>query len=373
MAGLRGIPATYGGVEKAVEEVAVRLAARGHEVTVFARAGYSPPGLNDYKGVRIARLPQINTKHLEAISHTALAAMIASRRGRYDVVHLHATGPALFSFLPRAAGVPSVVTVQGLDWQREKWGPGATSVLKLAARVAATVPDRTIVVSKKLRRVLEVEYGSAAIYIPNGVDVAQFRDEQAVRELEGSSFLLFLGRLVPEKGVHTLIEAFRSVGGDIRLAIAGPSSHSDNYVRQIETLATQDERVVLLGPRYGGERTWLLRHATLFVQPSTVEGLPLTLLEAMAAGTYAVVSDIEENVEAVSREGATHARTFRVGDATDLASVITDALSDEDRELEAAAGAMAVIDEYDWDRITEMTEDVYRDVVASRRRSNTPS
>jgi len=201
MVGLRGIPATHGGVEAAVEGLATGLVERGHDVTVYARRGYVDDGLHEYRGVRLAHLPVIDTKHLEAVSHTALAVTSAVRGGQFDLIHFHATGPTLLSPLSRFRHLPTVATVQGLDWRRAKWGRTATVVLKMAARVAATVPNATIAVSQGLQQDMEDSYGRAPIYIPNGVSVEPQHEPIRVRPLVPDRFVLYLGRLVPEKHV----------------------------------------------------------------------------------------------------------------------------------------------------------------------------
>src|SRR4051794_2041369 len=169
MIGLRGIPASYGGVERAVEELSAHLADRGHEITVYARSAYSDPDVREHRGVKIVRLPQVNTKHAEAATHSVLSVAHALWTRRFDLIHLHATGPGALAPLVRLGGLPAVVTVQGLDWRREKWGRGARNVLRLAARLVARGPDKTIVVSQELARHFRDEHGVDPVYIPNGV------------------------------------------------------------------------------------------------------------------------------------------------------------------------------------------------------------
>ena len=324
-------PATYGGVERAVEELAAHLAERGHEITVYARSAYSENGLTSHRGVRIKRLPQINTKHLEAASHTALALMHALASRRFDVIHLHATGPGAMSGVPRLAGVPVVVTIQGLDWRREKWGRGARAVLRLASRLAVVSPDRAIVVSRELERYYREELDAATSYIPNGVESQPPPPADSMMDLVAGSYVLFLGRLVPEKHVHTLIRAYRQVPGSAPLVIAGPGSHSPEYVEDLTRLAQEDGRVRMLGPRYGEEKAWLLHNAAAFVQPSSIEGLPIALLEALAAGCYPIVSSIPENLEPVTVDGDRLGSSFPVGDEAALTRVLSAVLERTDR------------------------------------------
>lgn len=266
MVGLRGIPASYGGVETAVEQLAPRLAASGVEVTVYTRPGYVEHPGDDYLGVTLRSAPAVDTKHLEAISHTVCALFDALRSSRRpDIVHFHATGPALLAWLPRLFGVSTVVTIQGWDWQRGKWGGLARRVLRLAARVAVKSPDGVIGVSKAIVKEAGTQYGRSIRYIPNGVTLPLSRgvpSPESLLDLE--TFLgarptaLFLGRIVPEKEVLTLVRAFATLpGSDIRLVVAGPSSHSDEYVEQVEAAASADSRIRVLGPQYGDSKQWL--------------------------------------------------------------------------------------------------------------------
>jgi len=360
MVGLRGIPTTYGGVERAVEELSAELVKRGHRVTVYARTAYTDPSITSHRGVDLIRLPQINTKHLEAISHTTLALADVLRRREYDIVHVHATGPALLSFLPRLGRIPTVATIQGLDYRREKWGPVAKAVLRVAARAAVTFPQRTIVVSRELERHCRDVYGRETLYIPNGVRVDPPPEMESLEGLERDRFVLFLGRLVPEKHVHTLITAYRSVDTDLPLVIAGPDSHSGDYVEKLRSLAAQDPRVRLIGPRYGDDKSWLLHNASVFVQPSSIEGLPIALLEALACGRYPIVSGIPENLEPVTLpSGVRLGGTVRVDDPDDLGRAIARALTYDRRAEDGETLRRHVLDTYAWEQIAAATEAVY--------------
>jgi glycosyltransferase involved in cell wall biosynthesis len=361
MIGCRGIPATYGGIEKAVEAVSVRLAAKGHDVTVYCRPHYGRERDSAFEGVTLRYLPSINTKHLEAASHTLLAALDASIR-RYDIVHFHGTGPSLFSPICRVSGEHVVATVQGLDYQRGKWGGVASRVLQAGAWVSANVPNKTVVVSRTLQNHFALRYGRDAAYIPNGFD--ELDEPGSVARIPDERYILFLGRLVPEKGVHYLIEASKRVESTTPLIIAGPSSHSDDYVAELNRLADGHPSIRFVGPVYGVEKAALIRGATLFCQPSDVEGLPLALLEAMAAGTCAIVSDIPEHLEVVRRSDGDAAFVFGAGDIDDLAKQLSTALSETGEvERRGIAGAEIVRREYAWDVIVDELERIYSSVV----------
>jgi glycosyltransferase involved in cell wall biosynthesis len=368
MIGTRGLPASYGGVEVAVEALSRELAKRGHRVAVYGRSAYCDSQLRELDGVEQIPLPQINTKHLEAISHTTLATLHSALRRKFDIVHFHATGPAMLSVVTQAFKVPTVATVHGLDWRREKWGPVARGALRVAARIAATVPDHTITVSRELARFLSSQYTTAASYIPNGVHLDGLDEQLPIEGLQPGRFLLHLGRIVPEKQAHVLIRAFREIDGDYRLAIVGPSSNSNSYLREVQELSKQDDRVRILGPRYGAEKAWLLRNAAAFVQPSTLEGLPIALLEALALDQFTVVSDIPENVEAVTLNGdRPHGLVFRTGDIDDLAHKLTMALTRAPSSPDSPLVGALVRKRYDWERVAGETEAVYRRVLAERR------
>lgn len=366
MIGTRGLPATDGGVEMAVEALSRELVKRGHRVTVYGRRPYCDPGSRSHDGVRQIPMPVVNTKHLEAISHTTLATAHCVTKGGYDLVHFHGIGPSLLSWLPQARRLPTVATIHALDWKREKWGALAKGVLRVGARVAATAPDRTIAVSPVLRDLLQETYGRQPRYIPNGVDLSAMKEARPVDGVGDRPFALFLGRIVPEKQVHVLIQAFARLQGDFQLVIAGSSSHSQEYVDTVARLAAGDERVKMLGSRHGAEKTWLLRNAAVFVQPSTLEGQPIALLEALACDRFTIVSDIPENVEVVTFGDEAFGLVFRVGDVDELAGKLELALTPGSRLLsDTTRVGASVQDRYDWARIAGETEIIYREAVAA--------
>jgi glycosyltransferase involved in cell wall biosynthesis len=362
MIGQKGIPALYGGIERHVEEIARRLVLRGHEVSVYCRLHYTPTG-GRYHGVELIRLPSINTKHLDTITHVALSTAHALTRD-FDVLHFHALGPSLFAAPPRVLGRPTVVTVHGLDWQREKWGKFAQWALKQCEGPAVRFPDRTIVVSKTLREHFASHFGRDTVTIPNGTVLPEPRPAHKIHKhgLEAGKYVLFVGRLVPEKGVHFLCEAWSRLDTDLTLAICGGASASEDYVRDIRRFV--GPRVRMLDYVYGEMLEELYSNAYAVVLPSTVEGLSLVLLEALSHGRCVLVSDIPENLE-VTLDAAP---SFRSRDVDDLAAQLGRLLAEPAlvRRYEERARSH-ITAHYSWDRVVDATIEVYAEVVAARR------
>jgi glycosyltransferase involved in cell wall biosynthesis len=359
MLGTRGMPTSYGGVERAVEELSVRLVERGHDVTVYCRSQYCDSRAPVVDGVKLRYLPAINTKHLEAITHTTLATLDASVRG-FDVIHYHALGPSLLAPVARLSRARVVTTVQGLDYERAKWGGTASRVLRLGAWCAGRWTHATICVSHALEQRFQKDYGRRVAYAPNGVTLPTTIPAAPPFGLQPRGYFLFLGRLVPEKAVHLLVDAYRRTDVTLPLVIAGPSSHSDEYAAEIGRAAEGDPRIRVVGPVYGEDKEALLAHALALCQPSDLEGLPITLLEAMSYGRPAIVSNLPEHLEVVA-DGA--GIVFQQGDADGLARAIESAASRRG-ELDAmGAKARAIVDEhYNWDTIVRQVEAVYESV-----------
>ena len=352
--GGRGVVSKYSGIETYYEEIGERLTGMGHEVTAYCRSYFTPPA-REHNGMQLVRLPTIRSKHLETLVHTFLSTLHVLVQP-CDVVHYHALGPALFSFIPRLAGKKTVVTVQGLDWQRKKWGRFASAVLRLGERAAVSLPNHTMVVSQALQKHYRAGYGAETSYVPNGGMLREWRVPDKIFDwgLEPGKYILFLGRFSPEKGCHLLVEAYEKLDTDVKLVMAGASSYCDDYSRQLRTHA--GERIKMLDWVSGEALDELLTNAMMFVLPSDLEGLSLALLDAMGAGLCVLSSDVPENREAVEDAGF----TFRRGDAADLADRLRFLIANPAvREAAGQAAKRRIREHYQWQQIAGEIERVY--------------
>jgi len=364
--GGRGVISKYSGIETYYEEVGKRLASAGHRVTVYCRGYFTPPG-KEYNGMNVVRLPTIRSKHLETVVHTFLSTLHVLTQP-CDVVHYHALGPALFSFIPRLAGKKTVVTVQGLDWQRKKWGRIAAAVLRLGERAAVSLPTQTMVVSKELQNYYRARYGVETCYVPNGGMLRERRLPEKIFDwgLLPGKYVLFLGRFSPEKSCHLLVEAFETLNTDVKLVLAGASSYCDDYSRRLKAHAS--EQIKILDWVSGDALDELLTNAMIFVLPSDLEGLSLALLDAMGAGLCVLTSDVAENREAVAEAGF----TFRRGDAADLAERLRFLIANPSlREAAGQAAERRIREHYQWSMIAAEIERVYFEMMGQAL-ANTP-
>jgi glycosyltransferase involved in cell wall biosynthesis len=370
MIGHKRIPSREGGVEIVVEELASRLAALGHSVTVFNRKGHHISGeefgeaktdarITFYKGIRIETVATINGKGLAAVSASFFATLKALSR-HYDVIHYHAEGPCLMLFLPRLFGIHTVATIHGLDWQRNKWGSFASKCIKLGERIAAKYGDELIVLSKNVKQYFLNQYGRETTYIANGIQKPIDKAPDTIRRLWGlekNGYILYLGRIVPEKGIHYLLRAFMQLKTDKRLVIAGGSSDTDNYLQDLKKLASADNRILFTGFVQGQALEELYSNAYVYVLPSDLEGMPISLLEALSYGNCCVVSDIPECTEVVEA----HAVIFEKGNVEDLTGKLTMLLENpvivQGFRKEAAA---FVCSKYDWDYTVCQTALLYK-------------
>ena len=365
MIGHKRIPSREGGVEIVVDELSTRLVKMGCRVDAYNRYGKHTAGKKFdqrrgkyYNGIRLITIPTPKSSSLNAIIYSFFAA-VRALFGRYDVIHFHAEGPCIMLLIPKLFGIRIVATIHGLDWQRSKWGNFASRMLKLGEKIAARYADEVIVLSRNMQEYFSENYGRQTHYIPNGIIRPQIRKAELIRErygLEKDGYILFLARIVPEKGLHYLIEAFYQLKTDKKLVIAGGSSHSQAYMEQIREMASKDERIIMTDFVHGQCLEELYSNAYLFVLPSDVEGMALTLLEAMSFGDCCLVSDIKENTEVVEE----HAVTFRKGDVEDLKQKLS-GLLDAPEQVEAIRRESQdfICSKYNWDDVVAETLKLY--------------
>ncbi len=377
MIGHKRIPSREGGVEVVVEELSVRMAQRGHRVDAYNRFGhhvsgkkydqeYGWRGRKFYQGVRVYIVPTFRRSSLNAIVYAFFATIMALFHP-YDVFHYHAEGPCAMLWMPKLLGRKIVVTVHGLDWQRAKWGNFASFVIKFGEKMAAKYADEVIVLSENVRQYFADTYQRQVTYIPNGISRPVPKEANLITEKYGlvkDGYFLFLARIVPEKGLHYLIEAFRQIETDKKLVIAGGSSQAMEYMEKIHRMAAEDTRIIMTDFVQGQMLEELYSNAYTFVLPSDVEGMALTLLEAMSYGNCCLVSDICENTEVTEDK----AFTFRKGDVKDLQRQLAYLLAHpETVRSYGNQSADFICGKYNWDDVVDQTVSLYRKAAKSSK------
>jgi glycosyltransferase involved in cell wall biosynthesis len=378
MVGQKGIPARFGGVETHVDNVATRLAARGHEVWTFCRSRFRPDHLGVmppedyrvigsehwYRGVRLAYRPSINTKHLDAATHTFLCALESGVMHKFDIVHFHGIGPSAFAPVTRLFGKKVVSTFHALDWRQVKWGRTASRLLKAGEARAARSSDGLITVSKILQAYVKKHYGITAEYIPNGATLptgAPRTGEIARWGLSGGDYVLAVGRIIRDRGLHYLIDAFRGVSGDLKLVIVGSETPRTEYSDDLREMA--GGRVIFTGEVFGRALEDLYANCAVYVLASRVEGLPITVCEAMAYGRPLLLSEIPENVEV----GGDAAIYFNPTDSSELRAELQVLLNDRAlQEMLSARGLARARSTFNWDRVADQIEAYYTRVLGRR-------
>ena len=363
MLGHKHVLSREGGIEIVVNELATRMAARGHQVTCYDRnthhvAGDTPlDSRRDVSGVKIVPVWTIEKKGLAAMTSSLSAAWKAAW-GKYDVVHIHAEGPAAMSWLPKIRGKRVIVTVHGLDWARAKWGGFATKYIKWGEKQAVKHADEIIVLSRGVQEYFKTTYNRDTVFIPNGVSRPEPRSGNEIKKLWGlekDSYVLFLGRIVPEKGLRYLIEAWKDIITDKKLVIAGGSSDTETFMNELKGMSP--ESIIFTGFQQGRVLEELYSNAYIYTLPSDLEGMPLSLLEAMSYGNCCLVSDIPECSEVVEDKAV----CFAHGSVEELRKVLQQLLCDEDKVAWYKANASDFIcAKYNWDDVVSKTLEIYR-------------
>lgn len=364
--GHKRIPSREGGIEIVVEELSTRMVKLGHSITCFNRKGHHVSGsefdsgqLSEYKGVKLKQVWTLDKKGLAAMT-SSLSAAIKAAFGKYDIVHFHAEGPCAMLWLPKLFGKRCIATIHGIDWQRAKWGGFASKYIKFGEKVAAKYADEIIVLSVGVQNYFKDTYGRKTVFIPNGVNRPAIREPQLIKEkfdLDKDDYILFLGRLVPEKGISYLIEAFKQINTDKKLVIAGGSSDTDEFLRELKELAKNDERIIFTGFVQGQLLEELYSNAYVYALPSDLEGMPLSLLEAMSYGNCCVVSDIAECAEVVEDK----AIVFQKSNVEQLRERLQDLCDHPEHvKLYKDSASNFICQKYNWDDVVDRTVALYR-------------
>ena len=366
MLGHKRIPSREGGIEIVVEELSTRMVKLGHHVTCYNRNGHHVSGsefdgkhLTEYKGVQLRPVWTIDRKGLAAMTASVSGALKAAF-GKCDVVHLHGEGPCAMLWLPKLFGKRCIATIHGIDWRRAKWGGFASKYIKFGEKVAVKHADEIIVLSEGVQKYFKDTYGRETVFIPNGVNRPEIREAQLIKDkfgLDKDSYILFLGRIVPEKGVLYLIEAFKQIDTNKKLVIAGGSSDTEAFMQELKDLANRDERIIFTGFVQGRMLEELYSNCYVYCLPSDLEGMPLSLLEAMSYGNCCVVSDIAECAEVVEDKAV----VFRKSDVEQLKEKLQELVErPETVEKYKAMAADFICKKYSWDDVVSRTLELYK-------------
>lgn len=369
--GHKRIPSREGGIEIVVGELSSRMASRGNKVVVYNRKsehiagkGYNADNsLKQWKGVDIKWVPTPNSAKLNAIVYSALATARAVFR-KYDIIHFHAEGPAAMVLLAKLFKKKTVVTVHGLDWQRSKWGGFATKFLKFGEKTAAKYADEIIVLSENVKNYFKSTYNRDTNYIPNGIEKPDLASASIIDEkysLKKGGYILYLGRVVPEKGIHYLIEAYNSLNTSMPLVIAGGASHTVEYENQIHETAKGNKNIIFTGFVQGAELAELYSNAYIYCLPSDLEGMPISLLEAMSYGNCCLTSNIDECTEVC----VNNAVYFEKGNAADLRDKLDYLIKNPQIVNSYKEKARDYIcNKYNWDDVCDKTLQLYKNIIS---------
>ena len=352
MIGHKVVPSRRGGIELVLTTMCPKMVKRGHQVTCYNRSGdkveneYVNTVKNGtYKGVRLKKVLTINKKGLAAMT-SSFSAAIRAAFGRYDIVHFHAEGPCAALWIPKLFRKRCIVTIHGLDWARDKWKSGfGSKYIKFGEKVAAKYADEIIVLSKGVQ---------------DGVARPKKREADLIQKkfgLEKDSYICALSRLTEEKGIHYLIEAYQNVKTDKKLVIAGDTSDTDDYVKKLKELAGDNSNIIFTGFVSGRTLEELYSNAYVYVLPSKLEGMPLSLLEGMSYGNCVIGSDIAEIADVVEDKAV----LFRKSDVKDLTEKLQMVCDDAELvEKYKSEAADYICNKYDWDDVVDRTLKLYR-------------
>lgn len=361
MIGHKQFPSRSGGVEIVVQELSTRMVIKGHDVTLFNRYHIDNPDKNiltSFQGVKIKKAYTLSNVKFDAFL-SSFSATVLALFGDYDVIHYHAEGPSAMAWLPKLLGKRVICTNHGLDWQRAKWGGFATKYLKFGEKVSAKFSNELIVLSESIQKYFQNKYLKDTVLIPNGVEAPIFKDPNIISKefgLDKEGYILALVRLVPEKGIHYLIEAYKDIETDKKLVIAGAGTIGQSYEKQIRDLANDNKNIIFTGFVDLEIARELYSNAYIYVLPSDVEGLPIGLLEAMSYCNCCLVSDIQENIDVIKDTG----KTFSKGNVQSLKENLEQLLYNPKKIKSLGREAqIRALNNYSWDEIVEETLEIY--------------
>ena len=369
MIGHKRIPTRSGGVEVVVEELAVRMAAKGHKVTAYNRH-CGEEKLKAYRGVKVVEIPTFRNSALNAMVYSLLAALRCNLE-KTDVVHFHAEGPCAMIPLAKLCGKKTVATIHGLDWQRNKWGGFASKYILFGEKMAAKYADQVIVLSQNVKNYFKKTYNCDAVFVPNGINRVTPEAPEIISSkygLQKDGYILFLARITPEKGLDYLIDAYKALHTDKKLVIAGSIEPQTDYIRTVLEKAKGCENILFTDFVSGKTLAELFSNCFLYVLPSDIEGMPMSLLEAVGYGARVLVSDIPENIDCLDGYG----NSFAHGNVGSLKEALEFCLAHEElQESDFKPDVSAeqtrkkraeLIEKYDWDNITDRTLEIYESV-----------
>ena len=364
--GTRGIPASYSGFETAVEQITSRLTARGHRVTVYCRPHVVDPGIHEWKGAQLVHLPTVRNKYLDTLVHTLLSSLHASSGQKPDVALFFIAGNSPLCLVTRAAGIPTVINVDGLDSDRRKWNRLAKSYLRAAERLSPRLATRAITDSHVVAEIYEQRYGRSIGVVPYGAELPTDYDSDVLERLglEPQRYVLFVGRLEPENNPHLLVEAWSRIPTErtkgMKLVVVGGAPYASEYINRVRRAA--DPRVVFPGYVFGPGYWELQRHAYLFCAPTEVGGTHPVILEALVAGNCVLVNDYQPNAETVGPAGHYFSGTEGV---PDLARQLDRLLADPQLVAGYREKALERAKLYSWDAVAAAYEQLLMEVSES--------
>ncbi len=367
MLGQKRMPSREGGVEIVVEELSTRMANLGHDVTVYNRRGkhvldkdQKQNNIKEYKNVKIKTVLTIDKKGLAAVT-SSLFATLKILFKKYDVVHYHAEGPCAWMWIIKWFSRKRIIaTIHGLDWQRAKWGGFATKFIKFGEKMAVKYADEIIVLSENVKKYFKDTYNRDTIFIPNGVNKPQIIKPNIIKDkynLKKDSYILFLGRIVPEKGIHYLIDAYNNLNTDKKLVIAGGASDTSEYFKKLKEKAKDNKNIIFTGFIQGAELDELYSNAYIYCLPSDLEGMPLSLLEAMSYSNCCLTSDIPECSTVLEDKGV----TFKKSNVEDLTKVLQDlCINSQKVNKYRKESQKYILHKYNWDDVVDKTLELYK-------------